>query len=166
VNPGTLSGGLALVHALVGIAFVAGLVGRWIVLVAADQARTLPEIRTLTRVAVPFERLVQYGSLLVFVLGVATALVEHQPFLGPIVGAPVDWLFLSLVLYLSILPLIPLVFVPRGRHLQEAMRDAELRKEATPALRQAFADPVVRAAHLYELGAVTMILGLMLAKPI
>jgi len=166
VNPGTLSGGLALIHALIGVAFVAGLVGRWIVLATAVQARTLPEIRTVLRAAVPFERVVQVSSLLVFVFGVATALVEHQPFLGPLVGAPVDWLFLSLVLYISILPLIPFILLPRGRILEQAMRDAEVHKEVTPALRQAFTDPVVRVAHLYELGAVTMILGLMFAKPI
>jgi len=118
------------------------------------------------RAAVPFERVVQVSSLLVFVFGVATALVEHQPFLGPLVGAPVDWLFLSLVLYISILPLIPFILLPRGRILEQAMRDAEVHKEVTPALRQAFTDPVVRVAHLYELGAVTMILGLMFAKPI
>lgn len=166
MNPGTLPGGLALIHALIGVAFVAGLVGRWIVLAAAEQARTLPEIRIVLRVAVPFERLVQVGLLLVFVFGVATALAERRPFLGPLVGAPVDWLFLSLVLYLSMLPLVPFIFVPRGRMLEAAMRDAELRKEVTPSLRHAFTDPVVRIAHLYELGAATMILGLMFAKPI
>jgi hypothetical protein len=166
VNPGTLSGGLALVHALIGVAFMAGLVGRWIVLTAGEQARTLPEIRFVLRLSMSFERLVQVGMLLVFVFGVATAIVEHQPFLGPIEGAPVDWLFLSLVLYVSMLPLIPFVFIPRGRILEQAVRDAELRKEVTPVLRRAFTDPVVRVAHLYELGAATMILGLMLAKPI
>ncbi len=165
MNPGTLDGGIALVHALVGVAFVAGLVGRWIVLAAAERATTLPEIRVLTIVAAPFERLVQVGSLLVFVLGLLTALVEHRPLLGPLQGAPFDWLFVALVLYLSILPLIPLVFIPRARVLGLALRDAEVRGEVTPALRRAFADPVVRAAHLYELGAVTVILGLMFAKP-
>ncbi len=165
MNPGTLSGGVALVHALVGVAFVAGLIGRWIVLVAAERASTLPEIRVLTALAEPFERLVQVGSLLVFVLGIATALIEHRLLLGPLQGGSVDWLFVALLLYLSILPLLPLVFLPRGRVLEVALRDAEIRGEVTPALRRAFGDPVVRAAHLYELGAVTIILGLMFAKP-
>jgi hypothetical protein len=165
VNPGTLSGGVALVHALVGVAFVAGLIGRWIVLVAAERATTLPEIRVLSALAVPFERLVQVGSLLVFVLGIATALIEKRLLLGPLQGGSVDWLFVALLLYVSILPLLPLVFIPRGRVLDMALQDAEIRGEVTPALRRAFRDPVVRAAHLYELGAVTIILGLMFAKP-
>jgi hypothetical protein len=165
VNPGTLPGSLALVHALVGVAFVAGLVGRWIVLAAAERAVTLPAIQTLSTVAVPFDRLVQVGSLLVFVLGLLTALVEHRPVLGPLQGAPADWLFVAVLLYLSLLPLVPLVFVPRGRAFELALRDAEVRGEVTPALRRAFRDPVVRAAHVYELGAVMIILGLMFAKP-
>jgi hypothetical protein len=165
VNPGTLSGGIALVHALVGVAFVAGLVGRWIVLAGAERARTLPEIRLILALAAPFERLVQIGSLLVFLLGLITALIEHRLLLGPLQGGPVDWLFVSLVLYLSILPLIPLVFLPRGRVLELALRDAEVHKEVTPALRRTFRDPVVFAAHVYELGAVTVVLGLMFTKP-
>ncbi len=63
-------------------------------------------------------------------------------------------------------PLFPYVFNPRGRILEQAMRDAELRTEVTPMLRRAFTHPAVRAARLYELGAETMILGLMFAKPI
>jgi len=101
----------------------------------------------------------------VFLLGLITALIEHRPLLGPLQGGPVDWLFVALLLYLSILPLVPLVFLPRGRIFEIALRDAEVRGEVTRALRRAFRDPVVRAAHVYELGAVTVILGLMFAKP-
>lgn len=165
MNPGTLSGGIALVHALVGVAFVAGLVGRWIVLAATERASTLPQIQILTAVAAPFERLVQVSSLLVFLLGILSALIEHRLLLGPLQGGSVDWLFVALVLYLSILPLIPVVFLPHGRALELALRDATVRGDVTPALRRALRDPVVRAAHAYELGAVTVILGLMFAKP-
>jgi len=34
-----------------------------------------------------------------------------------------------------------------------------------PDLHAAWRDPVVRAAHVYELGAITVVLVLMLAKP-
>ena len=45
------------------------------------------------------------------------------------------------------------------------MAEAEAAGQVTPALRAAWADPVVRAAHIYELGAVTAVLVLMLTKP-
>ncbi len=161
----TLQGLLAVLHALSGIGLIVGLFGRWMVLAAAERAETPAQMRLLTRVAAPFETLVIAGSLVVFVLGVLTAYTEGLPLLGPLVGAPVTWLFVSLVLYLSILPLVPLVFLPRGRVFETALEDAEAAGVVTAALRAAWSDPVVRAAHVYELGAVTVVLVLMLAKP-
>jgi hypothetical protein len=162
VTPGSI---LALTHALVGVVFVAGLIGRWVTLAAAERALDLHAIRTLTAVSAPFERMVIGGSLLVFVLGILTAIVQGRPFLGPLQGAPVDWLFVSLVLFVSVLPLVPLVFLPRGRVFDAALEEASRMGRVTPALQAAFRDPVVRAAHVYELVAVTIVLGLMLTKP-
>jgi len=161
----SLGGLLALTHALAGVAFIAGLLGRWIVLGLAARATELGSMRTLAAAAGPFERLVIVGSQVVMVLGIATAIVEGIPFLGPLQGGHVDWLFVSLLLFVSVLPLVPLVFLPRGRVFAAAMADAEARGEVTQALREAWHDPVVRAAHLYELAAVTIVLVLMLTKP-
>lgn len=160
-----MAGYLHLAHALVGAIFLGGLVGRWIVLALAEGAESLAAMRTLARAAGPFERTVIVGSVLVLVLGIATAIAQGRPFLGPLQGARLDWLFTSLVLYLSIVPLVPLVFLPRGRVFAAAMADAEARGQVTPALRAAWRDPVVRAAHVYELAAVTLVFGLMIAKP-
>jgi hypothetical protein len=165
VDLSSLGGLLALTHALAGVAFVAGLLGRWMVLALAGRATNLGSMRTLTAAAAPFERLVIVGSIVVSVLGIGTAIVQGRPFLGPLQGGRVDWLVVSFVLFLSIIPLVPLVFLPRGRVFASAMAEAEARGEVTPALRAAWRDPVVRAAHVYELGAVTVVLVLMLAKP-
>ena len=156
---------LRVVHALVGVLFVGGLVGRWIVLGLAQRASSLGEMRTLLRAAMPFERIVVFGSAFVLILGIATAAAQGRPFLGPIQGAPVDWLFVALAIYLSIIPLVPLVFLPRGRMFEVALQEATDASTVTPALAAAWSDRVVRAAHLYELGAVTVVLVLMLAKP-
>jgi hypothetical protein len=165
VDLSSLGGLLALSHALAGVAFIAGLLGRWIVLGLAARATELGSMRTLTAAAAPFERLVIVGSLVVLLLGISTAIVKGIPFLGPIQGGRVDWLFVSLVLFLSVIPLVPLVFLPRGRVFDAAMADAATHGEVTPALRAAWHDPAVRAAHVYELGAVTIVLVLMLTKP-
>jgi hypothetical protein len=161
----TLPGLLGVLHALSGIGLIVGLFGRWMVLAAAERASTPAHMRILTRAAAPFESLVIVGSLVVFILGVLTAWAEGLPLLGPLVGAPVSWLFVSLVLYLSILPLVPLVFLPRGRVFESALEDAEATGVISDQLRRAWSDPVVRAAHVYELTAVTIVLVLMLAKP-
>jgi hypothetical protein len=85
--------------------------------------------------------------------------------LGPLTGGSVDWLFVSLLLLLSPLPLVPLVFLPRGKVFEAALAAAEAEGRVTPELRAAWLDPVVRAAHVYELGSVTVVLILMLTKP-
>jgi hypothetical protein len=161
----TLAALVVLAHALVGIVFVAGLIGRWITLAAAARATDLAVVRTLTQASAPFERMVTLGSLILLVLGIAAAIAVGRPFLGPLQGATVDWLFVSLVLYLSIVPLVPLVFVPKGTIFAAALEAAEARGEYTPELRAAFHDPLTRAAHAYELAAVTVVLVLMLTKP-
>src|SRR5262245_29071211 len=156
---------VVVIHALIGILFAAGLIGRWMVLGAAERATDLPAMRTLAAAAGPFERIVIVGSMLVLVFGLAAAFLQGRSVLGPLTGGSVDWLFVSLLLYLSIIPLVPLVFLPRGRVFGAAMDDAERQGRVTSELQAAWRDPVVRAAHLYELGAVTLILVLMLSKP-
>ena len=165
MNLATLPGLLGVLHALAGIGFIVGLFGRWMVLAVAERAETPAQMRLLTRVAAPFETLVIVGSLVVFILGVLTAWALGLPLLGPFVGVGANWLFVSLVLFLSVLPLVPLVFLPRGRMFEAALEEAEAAGVVTDALRRAWSDPVTRAAHVYELTAVTVVLVLMLATP-
>jgi len=161
----TVTNIVVLIHALVGVVFVAGLVGRWIVLGAAARATELPAMKTLAAAAGPFERIVIIGSMLVMLLGLVAAFAAGRSVLGPLTGGSVDWLFVSLLLFVSIIPLVPLVFLPRGRVFEAAMAEAEAAGQVTPALRAAWADPIVRAAHIYELGVVTAVLVLMLSEP-
>jgi len=160
-----VAGLLVATHALLGAVFLGGLIGRWIVLGLAERAETLATMQALARAARPFERLVIVGSVLVLVLGVAAAIAQGRPFLGPLQGGRVDWLFVSLIIYLSVLPLVRLVFLPRGRVFDAAMEDAVTRGELTGELARAWRDPVVRAAHVYELVAVSIVFALMVAKP-
>lgn len=156
---------LKVIHALLGVLFMAGLIGRWVALAAAERSEVLPDTRAMLRISARFERIVIVTSSLVLLLGVATAIAQGRPFLGPFQGAGFDWLFVSLVLYLSALPLVPLVFLPRGRVFDAALEAAGTDGTVTPAVRDAFADPVVRVAHVYELGMTLVVFVLMVAKP-
>lgn len=156
---------LKVVHALLGVLFIAGLIGRWITLGAAARASAVRDLRTLLDLSSRFERIVIVTSSLVLVFGVATAIAQGRPFLGPLQNAPIDWLFVSLLLYLSAIPLVPLVFLPRGRVFAAALEDATAQDAVTEPLRGAFADPTVRAAHVYELAITLTVLVLMISKP-
>ena len=156
---------VVLVHALIGILFIAGLVGRWIVLGLAERSTDLPSMKTLAAAAGPFERIVIVAPSFVLLFGVVAAFMEGHSILGPLTGGTVDWLFVSLLLFFSPLPLVPLVFLPKGKRFEAALAAAEAQGRVTPELEAAWHDPLVRAAHVYELGAITVVLILMLTKP-
>ena len=152
-------------HAILAILFFAGILGRGIVLALAERATTIDAMRTLARAAAPFEWIVIRVGTVALTLGLATALLQGRPLLGPIQGGHVDWLFASIVLLLTAFPLPPLVVLPRGRIFEAALADATARGEITPELQRAWRDPVTRAAHVWELVVLTAVLGLMIARP-
>src|SRR6185369_9725248 len=96
-------------------------------------------------------------SIVVVGLGLFAAWRGGWPILGFLQGGSVNWVLASLVLYLSLVPLIVWVFLPRGRVFELALQEAVAGGRVTPALREAFADPVVTAAHAWELVAITLV---------
>ena len=156
---------LKVAHAVLGVWIIAGLVGRWVTLGQAARSTDIAAIHTLLGLSSRFERIVVQVPTVVLLLGVGTAIAQGRPFLGPLQGAPVDWLFVSLVIYLSIIPVIPLVFLPRGKVFAAALAEATAAGVVTPELSAAFRDPVVFAAHIYELAVIVGIFVLMITKP-
>jgi hypothetical protein len=67
--------------------------------------------------------------------------------------------------HLSVLPLVFLVLVPRGRIFEAAMADARKRGSMTAELRAAFADSAVALARRCEFVSVGIVLVLMVLKP-
>jgi uncharacterized membrane protein len=157
---------LKLLHVLTSISFISGLLGRWVALGQAARSDNIRTTRALTDLAGRFERtMVIPGSLILLATGLLTAWAQKQPLLGFLQDASTNWLLVSLVLYLSTIPLIPWVFLPRGRRFVQALDQASTREEVTPELQAAFADRAVAAAHVYELLNVCVILILMVTKP-
>ena len=156
---------LKVVHAVFGVWLIAVIVGRWVTLNRAAASEDLGAVHTLLGLGDQFERWVRVIPNFVLILGIATAIAQNRPFLGPFQGAGIDWLFASLVLYLSVIPWIPLVFLPRGRVFGAALADADQQGAVTPRLTAAFHDRVVFAGHVYELVILVAVLALMIAKP-
>lgn len=153
---------MQLLHVIAAFAFVTGLVGRDLILGAARRADDLPKIRTLLHASEPFERhLVRIGSVLVLVFGLLAWWTEKLPLWGT--GA--RWVTVSLIVFASVIPLVPLVFLPRGKVFDAALVGAEEAGHVTPALTAAFHDPAVAAARWYELGVVAFVIVLMVTKP-
>ena len=162
MDPGTI---LKVLHAVLGVWIIAGLVGRWVTLGQAARSPDIAAVHTLLRLSDRFEWIVVRVPPVVLLLGVGTAIAQGRPFLGPFQGASVDWLFVSIVIYLSIIPVVPLVFLPRGKVFAALLAEATAAGVVTPEINAAFRDPVVFAAHVYELAVVVGVFVLMITKP-
>jgi hypothetical protein len=156
---------LLLLHILSVIWLVAGLIGRAIVLGAAAKSGEIRDVQALVGVSGAFEKgMAIPGSLAVLASGLVLAFAQGQPLLGTFQGAGANWLLVSLVLYLAIIPIIIFVFVPRGVEFGHELDAAGARGEVTPGLRAAFADRAVRLGHGAEFAAVFLVLVLMVTK--
>jgi hypothetical protein len=161
----TLATTLLFLHVLTAIWTIAGLLGRWVVLGAAARSGELTTMRSILRIGDKFERgMVQPGSLAILATGLALAWVQDQPLLGFLQGSGANWLLVSLLLYLTSIPLVGLVFIPRARRFELALAGATEQATVTASLRSAFADRAVLAGHVYELAIVFLILGLMITQ--
>lgn len=150
-----------LLHVVVAVVFIAGLIGRWIMLTRAARAEAVEAAYLLSAAASPFERLVITFSQLILPTGLLAAWARGYPWIGFGTG----WVVLSIVVTLSVLPLVFLILVPRGRTFEAAMADARQRGGWTEELRAAFADPGVALARRWELASVAIVLTLMVLKP-
>lgn len=157
---------LKAVHILTVLWLVAGIVGRDICYRRAGQADDLHTLRSLTGLGSFFDvKVVRPATFVVLITGLLAAWRLGWPILGFLQGASVNWVLTALIVYLSIIPVIVLVFVPRGRIYRRASSEASARGVVTPELRAALHDPVVDAARTYEIVMIVVLVLLMVLKP-
>ena len=103
----------------------------------------------------------QVAGTAILPAGLLTAWIQGYEWLGLTTG----WMLVSTILVVSIIPLVPLIFIPRGRVFAAAMATARDRGTVTPELQAAWHDPAVSFARRYELAAVSIVIVLMVLKP-
>ena len=149
-----------LLHVATAFWFVAGLAGRDVSIVRAARATDMASIQALTGAAGVFDRFfVIPGSMAVLVAGLIAMAATHLSLTDQ------TWLLIALILFLSIIPLVPLVFLPRGKVFEAALEESVAAGEATPGLRAAFADRAVNGARWYERIVVAAVIVLIVTKP-
>ena len=157
----SLAAFVVFLHVVTAFFLVAGLIGRGIVLGRARRSSDLQEIDVLLPVADRFEKIVIPSSGVILVLGLVAMWAQDRPLFTD--GE--YWLLASLVLFLSLIPLVPLIFLPRGRVFEAALDDARQRGSVTPELTAAFHDPRVAFARTYEMVVIAIVIALMILKP-
>jgi hypothetical protein len=160
----TLALTLTALHVLTAFVLVS-VVGRGMALREAARAGDVRVVDALVGLAGRFEVMVRVPSIVVLLLGLLTAWHGGWPILGFLQGGSVNWILASLVLYGTLTPLIIWVFLPKGRIFARLLDHALAEGRVTPALTAAFADPLVAAAHAWELVVLIGLIVLMVMKP-
>jgi hypothetical protein len=161
-----VGGLLVVLHVLSVFWLLAGIVGRDVVMARAARASGIEEVRMLLGVSHVFEaRMVRPATSVVLVGGLLAAWARGWPILGFLQGSASNWVLVSLLIFLTITPVIVFVFLPRGRVFRRALDEAIARNQVTPELRAAFGDRAVAAARTYEMSMVVVITILMVTRP-
>ena len=154
-------------HIFSSIIFIGGILARQIV---RAQGKKSGEIRTL---AAYFSaagwierRMVIPGNFATILFGVIFAVMIKAPIFGFLQGADQNWLLLTNVLLIAGSLNVPLIFLPRGRIYETLLADAIQKGTITPELKGHLDDPVVKAAHQFEIGMLILIVILMVFKPL
>jgi hypothetical protein len=96
------------------------------------------------------------------VLGIITMLAQGRP----LFHQSSYWLPTSIALFATIVLLVPLVFIPRGKAFGQALQDASQHGEVAPELERAFHDDTVAFARIHEFVVIGSIAALMVLKPV
>jgi hypothetical protein len=154
---------LKLAHILCVIALLSGVIGRGLVRRRIPMITSIQVLQEIMALVGRFDQLlVIRGSLLTLVTGLLVGWAGGWP---PLVSGHPTWISLSVLLFLSQLPFVFLVFIPRGKQFGKVFQVALAEQQITPELRAALADRAVRAATIYESVTFGLILGLMVLKP-
>jgi uncharacterized membrane protein len=149
-----------LLHVATAFWLVAGMAGRDVSFTRAARATDITSVQALAGAVGVFDRFfVIPASIAVLVAGLIAMVATHLS-LGE-----ETWLLVALILFVTIIPLVPLVFVPRRKVFEAALAGSVAAGEITPALRAAFADRAVAGARWYERIVVAVIIVLMVTKP-
>jgi hypothetical protein len=128
----------------------------------ASRQREIDAVSDLVRLAGRFEAVfVRPGSFVVALAGVAMMVAQGRPLVAP--GS--YWLALSIALFLTSIPMIAFVFIPRGRRFEAALAESQRVGAPTPRLAAAFGDRAVAMARRFELAVIAAIAFLMILKP-
>ncbi len=157
---------LRFLHIFAAIIFVGGLFARQAVRTLLPRATDVSTIVTLTNAAGRVERLLVIpGNLFAIIFGLLLALMTRAPILGSFQVPHSNWLLASILILVLLFPLVPLVFLPRGKLFEAALAEASSKGAITPGLQAKMDDRTVRFAHIAEMIGVVLIVVLMVYKP-
>jgi uncharacterized membrane protein len=157
---------VVVLHLISVFMLVSGSVGRNLLWMHMRRSTDLASVHKLLEVAENFEkRLVRPGSGLVLLTGLIAAWLRGWPILGGLQGRGPHWVLAAIGLYLTFIPLVTLLFIPKMKVRERALAGALEKGEITPELTAAIHDRALYLGRGYELATIVVFTWLMIAKP-
>ena len=157
---------LRFLHIASAIWFIGGVIARQIVRAHAKRTDDVQYFAIMSVAAGRIETMMVIpGNFAVILFGIVYGLMIGAPILGFLQGAWRNGLLVSNILLLLGFLNVPLVFIPKGRLFDAALKDALAKEQMTPELRAHINDRTVGIVHFIELAALGFITFLMVFKP-
>ena len=145
---------------------VGGMFARQLVRGFAKKSEDVQVVASLTKVAVRIDRaMVIPWSNIMILMGVVLAVMQKWPIFGFLQGAAQNWLLVSNLLLVVMMVLIPSVFIPHNKKVEELLQTALTQGRISPDLSAALNDKVNIRAHYAEEAIVLIVAALMVLKP-
>ncbi|MEO5887167.1 MAG: DUF2269 family protein [Anaerolineales bacterium] len=157
---------LRFLHIASAIWLIGCVVARQIVRASAKRTDNVQRFAIMSDAAGRIEStMVIPGNFAAIVFGIIYGLMIDAPILGFLQGDSRNWLLVSNILLFLGFFNIPLVFIPKGKLFDVALKDALAKGQMTPELHAQMDDQTVRIVHFIELAALAVITILMVFRP-
>ena len=130
-----------LFHIVSSFFLVGGLIAREATNAYARRQSDVAIFAHFTRLSRWFDlKIVSPGSHAVLIFGLGAAWLRGWPVFGALQGSSINWVFVALLLYLTTVPLVFWVLIPRGKIFRQKLAEAEAQGVFTAELRASMAD--------------------------
>jgi len=153
-------------HILAVAITLGGMFARQLVRANAKKSDDLKVVASLTHLAVRLDRtMVIPWSNIMILMGIVLAVIQKWPIFGFLQGSSQNWLFVSNILLVIMVIIIPAVFIPHNRKVEGLLQSALADGRITPQLSSALDDKVNKLGHLAEEAIILVVAALMVLKP-
>jgi len=154
------------VHISAAFMFLIGVGGWFLTISHAGKEKEVKSINSLVSLGIKFKNYLMFpGETILFFAGLLAAWRGEVPILGFLQGGDVNWLLVSLILFLIRIPVIMMVAVPNEKALNKTLAEALGKGQVTTELTSALSDKTAKRANIYSIATYAVIVFLMVMKP-
>lgn len=154
------------IHISAAFMFLIGVGGWFLTISHAGKEKDVKTINSLVTLGIKFKNYLMFpGETVLFFAGLLAAWRGEVPILGFLQGGDVNWLLVSLILFIIRLPVIMLVSVPNEKALNIKLQEASGKGQMTRDLQATLTDKNAKRANIFVIGIYAVILFLMVMKP-